>query len=185
MALFVAATPVTVSSPGVAYSAAHITATVDLQSTSVSLGPGPGEVTATPRSQRVIFTTQRRVPRTGVMVVGLGGNNGSTLAAGLLANRLGLSWRTRSGEQKASWLGSLTQSATVRLGSSDSGGGDVFVPFSSLLPMVAPSDLYVGGWDISSLKMVKAVERAQVLDVDLQRTLAPHNSSSGGSGDCR
>ena len=31
--------------------------------------------------------TEKRVPKLGVMLVGLGGNNGSTLVAGLLANK--------------------------------------------------------------------------------------------------
>ena len=60
-------------------------------------------------------------------------------------------------------------------------GCDVFVPFGSLLPMVSPSALVVSGWDISALPLVDAVERAQVLDVDLQRQLAPHLRAAYGS----
>jgi myo-inositol-1-phosphate synthase len=33
------------------------------------------------------LVTDKRVPRLGVMLVGLGGNNGSTLVAGILANK--------------------------------------------------------------------------------------------------
>lgn len=40
----------------------------------------------------------------------------------------------------------------MRLGN-DRFGNSVFVPFSSLLPMVHPNDLVVGGWDISSLSI--------------------------------
>jgi len=42
------------------------------------------------------------------MLVGLGGNNGSTFIAGILANKRQLSWQTRNGEQKANFYGSFT-----------------------------------------------------------------------------
>ena len=160
-------------------SASHITARLAHASTSVRLLPGGG-VEAAPATREYALSTRRRVARTGVMVVGLCGNNGSTLAAGLLAHKLGLEWRTRAGVQRATWIGSLTQASTVRLGQSAE-GRDVFVPFSSLLPMLRPEDLVVGGWDISALPLAEAVERAQVLDVDLQRQLAPHMREAYGA----
>jgi len=60
--------------------------------------------------------TEKAVPRLGVMLVGLGGNNGSTFVAGILANKRQLSWRTKNGEQKANFFGSFTQSATTHVG---------------------------------------------------------------------
>lgn len=45
------------------------------------------------------FRTERRVPRLGVMLVGWGGNNGTTVTAAVLANKLGLTWRTKNGEK--------------------------------------------------------------------------------------
>ena len=52
-----------------------------------------------PTSTRFTFRTARQVPRLGVMLVGWGGNNGSTLTAAGLANRLRLSWPTRTGRK--------------------------------------------------------------------------------------
>lgn len=43
------------------------------------------------------FRTERKVPRLGVMLVGWGGNNGTTVTAAVLANKLGLTWRTKTG----------------------------------------------------------------------------------------
>jgi len=37
------------------------------------------------------------------MLVGWGGNNGSTVTAALLANKLHLVWETKEGMQKANW----------------------------------------------------------------------------------
>jgi myo-inositol-1-phosphate synthase len=39
--------------------------------------------------------------------------------------------------------------------------------------MVHPNDFVIGGWDISAVKMDKAMERAKVLEYDLQRQLKP------------
>jgi myo-inositol-1-phosphate synthase len=49
----------------------------------------------------------------------------------------------------------------------------VFVPFGKMLPMVHPNDIVLGGWDISSAHLGDAMARAAVLDIDLQRQLAP------------
>lgn len=43
------------------------------------------------------FRTERHVPRLGVMLVGWGGNNGTTVTAAVLANKLGLTWRNKTG----------------------------------------------------------------------------------------
>ena len=57
------------------------------------------------------------MPNLGVMLVGLGGNNGSTFTAGVIANKRQLEWSTRNGTQKANFYGSFTQSATTHVGS--------------------------------------------------------------------
>lgn len=96
-----------------------------------------------PVVQRLKISTDCRVPKVGVMLVGWGGNNGTTLTAALEANRRQLSWRTRTGVQQANWFGSLTQASTVLLGSDES-GQDVFAPMRDLLPMINPDD--IGEW---------------------------------------
>ncbi|KFM07867.1 Inositol-3-phosphate synthase 1-A, partial [Aptenodytes forsteri] len=103
-----------------------------------------------PCSTRFTFRTGRQVPRLGVMLVGWGGNNGTTVTAAVLANKLGLSWMTKTGRKKANYYGSLLQASTVCLGTGPA--GDVYVPFRDLLPMVHPNDIVFDGWDISSLK---------------------------------
>ncbi|EQC40828.1 inositol-3-phosphate synthase [Saprolegnia diclina VS20] len=128
---------------------------------------------ATPVSEEYVITTSTKVPKLGVMIVGLGGNNGSTLVAGVLANKLGLTWTDKEGLHKADYFGSVTQSSTVRLGTNNKGEG-VYVPFKNMLPMVNPNDFVIGGWDISGHNLADAMVRAKVLDYDLQRQLIPH-----------
>ncbi|KAF4117905.1 hypothetical protein G5714_002458 [Onychostoma macrolepis] len=128
--------------------------------------------TVTPSSTEFIFCTERKVPRVGVMLVGWGGNNGTTVTAAVLANKLGLTWKTKTGVKKANYYGSLLESSAVCLGSDPN--GEVYVPFRDLLPMVHPNDIVFDGWDISSLDLGRAMERAQVLDWSLQEKLRPH-----------
>lgn len=123
-----------------------------------------------PESISLKIRTGRNVPKLGLMLVGWGGNNGSTLSAALEANRRQLQWRKKTGIQKANWYGSITQASTVFLGS-DENGKDVYVAMKDLLPMVKPDDIIIDGWDISSWNIGEAMRRAQVLDVELQDQL--------------
>jgi len=102
------------------------------------------------------------------MMVGWGGNNGSTLTASIIANRRKLTWNTKEGVQTPNYFGSVVQASTLKLGV-DQKGNDVYIPFSDILPMVHPNDMVLGGWDISSLNLAESMTRAQVLDYDLQR----------------
>jgi myo-inositol-1-phosphate synthase len=108
------------------------------------------------------------------MMVGVGGNNGSTLCATILANRHNIAWGTKKGVQQPNYIGSLLRASTVSIGTEPSTGKEVHVPISDVLPMVHPNDLVLGGWDISGLSMDKAMNRAKVLDYDLQRQVAPY-----------
>jgi myo-inositol-1-phosphate synthase len=113
------------------------------------------------------------------MMIGLGGNNGTTLCATILANRRNISWHTKRGVQTSNYIGSLLRASTVKLGTDPATAKDVFVPICDVLPMVHPNDLVLGGWDISGVPMDKAMERAQVLDYDLQRQVAPMMAELG------
>ncbi|KAF2569576.1 hypothetical protein F2Q68_00027213 [Brassica cretica] len=106
------------------------------------------------------------------MLVGWGGNNGSTLTAGVIANKEGISWATKDGVQQANYFGSLTQASSIRVGSYN--GEEIYAPFKSLLPMVNPDDVVFGGWDISDMNLADAMARARVLDIDLQKQLRPY-----------
>jgi myo-inositol-1-phosphate synthase len=105
------------------------------------------------------------------MLVGLGGNNGSTFVAGILANKRRLSWETRSGTVTANFYGSLTQSGTVHMGyrfdEKSNQLNDEFIPIKDLLPMVNPIDFEISGWDISKANMYESCKRAKVLEPDL------------------
>jgi len=162
--------PVQVDSPNLVYTDEAILANYTLHTSQVDKVGAQYKVKAV--EKHFNFKTERKVPKTGLMLVGLGGNNGTTLAATILANRHNISWNTRDGTQSPNYLGSLVRASTLRLGE-DAQGNDVFVPFSDVLPMVHPNDLVVGGWDISAMPLDQAMRRAKVLEWDLQRQLGP------------
>lgn len=143
----------------------------DHVTTKVSLDTSPPKVTPTTHHFR--FRTEKRVPKLGVMLVGWGGNNGSTITAAAIANRMNISWNTRHGKETPNYFGSIFMSSTVRLGT-DMNGNEVFVPLNSILPMVHPSDILFSGWDINSANLADAMRRSCVLDYDLQRQLMPY-----------
>ncbi|KAI9318195.1 hypothetical protein BX666DRAFT_1856264 [Dichotomocladium elegans] len=164
-----------VTSPNVEYTDSHILSKYVYANTIVKK-QADGSLIAEPVEQVYHFKTETKVPRVGLMMVGWGGNNGTTLTASILAHRNNVTWRTKSGEQKPNYWGSVTQASTVRLGVTPE-GEDVYVPLNKLLPTVNPTDLVLGGWDISGMDLGAAMERAAVLDWDIQRQLRKEMSS--------
>ena len=131
------------------------------------------EVRVSAVEKEYTLRTDLNVGKVGLMLVGIGGNNGTTVTASLIANRNKISWNTRTGVQESNFFGSVTQASTVRIGK-NSKGEDVYVPLSDLLPMVDPRDLVIGGWDINNLNLADAMLRAQVFEYDFQRQLIPY-----------
>lgn len=183
-----------VNSENTTYTDEHITSKYFYRGADVVVSDGQFNVTPTVKPFE--FQTTRKVGRTGyvhiflcsrhsltnygrLMMIGLGGNNGSTLCATIIANRHQISWHTKDGIQQPNYIGSLLRASTVRIGSEPGTAKEIHVPISDVLPMVHPNDLVLGGWDISSMPMDKAMERARVLDYDLQRQVKPHMALIG------
>ncbi|CAI5756216.1 unnamed protein product [Candida verbasci] len=132
-----------------------------------------GKFNVTPTAVDYEFKLDLKIPKVGLLLVGLGGNNGTTLMASILANKHQISFENKEGVVKPNYYGSVTQSSTIKIGV-DKEGNDVYAPFNSIVPFVNPNDLVVDGWDISGLTLDKAMKRAKVLDVTLQKQLEQH-----------
>jgi len=130
--------------------------------------------TIKPTHRALQFRTDRRVPKTGVMIVGLGGNNGTTCVAGAIANKHGITWQTKDGPRDANYVGSLLLASTTKLGIDRATGKPIYTPLSNMLPLLHPDDIVWGGWDINGMNLGDAMKRARVLDYDLQRRLYPY-----------
>lgn len=132
-----------------------------------------GKIKVTPVEKKYVFKTQKKVPKLGLMMVGLGGNNGTTVTGAILANQKNITWNTKRGEQKPDYFGSITQASTVRVGIDANTKREVFVPLNTIVPMVHPNDIVIGGWDISAQNLGDAMRRAEVFDYELQNKLYP------------
>ncbi|KAH0828938.1 hypothetical protein J3R83DRAFT_2362 [Lanmaoa asiatica] len=166
-----------VNSENTTYTDEHITAKYCYRGADVVISDGQFNVTPTVKPFE--FRTTRKVGKTGLMMIGMGGNNGSTLCATILANKHQISWHTKDGIQQPNYIGSVLRASTVPIGSEPGTAKDIHVPLCDVLPMVHPNDLVLGGWDISSVPMDKAMERARVLEYDLQRQVKPHMALLG------
>lgn len=92
-----------VESPNVHYTSEYIESKYTYETTKVDCN-SKGTYTVKPVETVYTFRTERHVPKIGCMLVGWGGNNGSTITAAVLANKLGLSWNTKLGVKVSSVL---------------------------------------------------------------------------------
>jgi hypothetical protein len=76
----------TVASPNVQYTDEHIHSKYEYATTKLQQG-NDGKWLVHPCKQTYELKTERAVPKLGVMLVGWGGNNGTTLTGGILANK--------------------------------------------------------------------------------------------------
>jgi len=162
-----------VNSPHVRYGQDLIESDYVYRTTEATIQPD-GTAVLTPTEVKYTFRVDTKVPKLGLLLVGLGGNNGTTVTAGVIANKEGITWRTKFGVQQPNYFGSVTQASTVHVGHDVKSGEDVYVALKNMVPMVHPNDIVIGGWDISSQNLADAMERAQVFDWDLQRQLIPY-----------
>lgn len=107
------------------------------------------------------MTSKETPKKIGVLVIGLGGNNGVTLLAGYLANQKGLSWETGAAGRVSApnWNGCITQLEPR-------GGG---VGFKGRFDLADVSSAAVGGWDIRPTQLGDALYACRVLEYDLVR----------------
>ncbi|TKX20597.1 inositol-3-phosphate synthase [Elsinoe australis] len=157
-----------VASPNVKYSSDEIRSKYVYRTTAISRKDG-GKLVATPKETTYDFKVDRKVGKVGMMLVGLGGNNGTTVTAGIMANRRNLVWQTKTGPRAPNYYGSVVMSSTMKLGTDESTAEEINIPIHDVLPMVHPNDLVIGGWDISGMNLAEAMDRAKVLEPTLKQ----------------
>ncbi|KAJ5079211.1 myo-inositol-1 phosphate synthase [Anaeramoeba ignava] len=160
-----------VESPNVKYGEDEILSKYKYHTTKVE--KKDGKYIVHPVEEEYEFKTLTKVPKLGLMVVGWAGSNGTTLTAGIIANREGITWKSKNGTEHPNYYGSMTQCSVVRLGTNQEDGSDVNVPIKDILPMVDPNNIVLGGWDINGANLAEAMERAKVLPYELQKQLYP------------
>ena len=109
------------------------------------------------------FNSEKKL---GVMIVGLGGNNGSTLTSSLIAYNKKLKWENKEGEHDVKWYGSISQYGSVNLGYNKK-GKIVSKLMKDMVSLRKPEDIIIGGWDICEDNMYKACKKNKVIDTQL------------------
>lgn len=97
------------------------------------------------------FKTDMKVPKLGLMMVGWGGNNGTTITGGFFANKFNIAWEDKKRIHSPNFLGSVTQSSTMKIACTST--EEIFAKFTDVLPLINPKDIVLGGWDISKLNL--------------------------------
>lgn len=67
-------------------------------------------------SEKYKFMTNTKIGKVGLMLIGMGGNNGTTIIGGIIANRENITWNTKKGIQTSNMYGSMTQNSTMKVG---------------------------------------------------------------------
>ena len=105
----------------------------------------------------------------GVMLVGLGGNNGSTFISSILGRQKNIEWENKNGKHKVDFFGSLYDYGTVNIGFKNN------KPFSKLMKDMInigrPEDIIVDGWDISGDNLYDACRKNKVVDLNFISTI--------------
>mmetsp|Transcript_17868 Transcript_17868/g.49489 ORF Transcript_17868/g.49489 Transcript_17868/m.49489 type:complete len:1074 (+) Transcript_17868:262-3483(+) len=134
-----------------------------------------GSNNSVPQPDKKLMTDSSHRPKTrgsfGIMVVGLGGANGTTMLAGILANRMKIEWFGPKGEPNTpNYNGCITQ-----LNSRGVHGGVGYRKLSPALDkrLGDASMAAVGGWEIRPTPPGDALLEAQILDYDLVRQVRP------------
>ena len=104
------------------------------------------------RATHLTFHTQRKLVKTGLLLVSLRGSNGSTVLVALNANKF------------------VMKREIFRIGQKKD-FEEVYAPLKNVVPRVDPSDLAIGGWDCSSTNLADLLHR-----VDRYTCRTPHFS---------
>ncbi len=96
-----------------------------------------GKIRAKILKEKYHFETDPNPGKVGLMIIGLGGNNGTTLLGGFIANKERMEWQTKKGLQTANMYGSATQNSTLKVGETRS--QEVFLKLKEVIPMVDPT----------------------------------------------
>jgi myo-inositol-1-phosphate synthase len=117
-----------------------------------------------------IITENCTKNKLGIMIIGLAGNNGSTLTAGVLGYQKNLNWEDKNGLHEIDFLGSIYQYGSTNIGFYKDGK-----PYSKLLrniiKMKKIDDLIISGWDIVNSNLYQACKNNKILDINLLEKL--------------
>lgn len=66
----------------------------------------------------------------------------------------------------------MTQNSTMKVGETED--SEVFLRMKDVFPLLDPTQLVFGGWDINTDNLADAMKKAEVFDINLQEKLSPY-----------
>mmetsp|Transcript_27319 Transcript_27319/g.30535 ORF Transcript_27319/g.30535 Transcript_27319/m.30535 type:complete len:527 (-) Transcript_27319:130-1710(-) len=115
-------------------------------------------------------TKQKQQQKIGILIVGLGGNNGVTLLAGQIANREKLSWESSTSTPGAGRVSAPNYNGCItQLAPRGKHGGVGYKGRYEGMELADATHAVVSGWDIRATSLGEALYESRVLDYDLVR----------------
>ncbi|CRH00550.1 inositol-3-phosphate synthase, putative [Plasmodium relictum] len=119
------------------------------------------------RIYEIMVEKIKKEKKLGVLIVGIGGNNSTTLLGGICANSKNLTYINKCDLKKANYLGSVFLSSNIRLGYDKKEREHVYCPIRKLIELYDPKNIVYGGWDINNLNLKDCLIRNKVFENDL------------------
>ncbi|CAD2108337.1 myo-inositol-1-phosphate synthase [Plasmodium vinckei petteri] len=114
-----------------------------------------------------ILTEKIKTKRLGILIIGIGGNNSTTMLGGICANAKNLTYLDKYEKKKPNYLGSILLSSNIRLGYDKIEKEHSYCPIYNLVELYNPENIVYGGWDINNLNLKDCLIRNKVFDRDL------------------
>ena len=105
----------------------------------------------------------------GVMLVGMGGNNGSTFVSSILGRQKNIKWENKNGMHGVDFYGSLYEYGSVNIGYKNNKPYSKL--FRELINIRSPEDIIVDGWDISRDNLYDACRKNKVVDLNFLQSI--------------
>ncbi|CRG97894.1 inositol-3-phosphate synthase, putative [Plasmodium gallinaceum] len=109
----------------------------------------------------------KKEKKLGVLIIGIGGNNSTTLLGGICANSKNLTYINKYDLKKPNYLGSIFLSSNIRLGYNQKEREHSYCPIHKLVDFYNPKNIVYGGWDINNLNLKDCLIRNKVFEYDL------------------
>ncbi|SBT36443.1 myo-inositol 1-phosphate synthase [Plasmodium ovale wallikeri] len=126
------------------------------------------------KSTYEIMVEKIKEKKLGVLIVGIGGNNATTMLGGICANSYNHSYINKYDIKKPNYLGSIFLSSNMRLGYDKEKREHTYCPIHKLTEIFNPENIIYGGWDINNLNIKDCLVRNKVFETDLVEKIKHH-----------
>ncbi|CDU18817.1 inositol-3-phosphate synthase, putative [Plasmodium yoelii] len=114
-----------------------------------------------------IMTEKIKTKKLGILIIGIGGNNSTTMLGGICANAKKITYLDKYEKKKPNYLGSIFLSSNIRLGYNKIDKEHYYCPIYNLIELYNPENIVYGGWDINNLNLKDCLIRNKVFDYNL------------------